>query len=95
LGSTACARFTHSGQATAAPLLFDTAGELVNFESDDRARSELGGTFTSRRFSTPMRDYLDFGPVRLMSFGEARWLLPDREFTYGEFNLVDISYNRR
>jgi hypothetical protein len=29
----------------------------------------------------------DFGPVRLMSFGEARWLLPDGEFTYGEFHL--------
>ena len=34
-------------------------------------------------------------PVRLMSFGEARWLLPDGEFTYGEFNLVDITYNGR
>jgi hypothetical protein len=50
---------------------------------------------TPRRFSTPVRDYRDFGPVRLMSFGEARWLLPDAEFTYGEFNLVDISYNGR
>jgi hypothetical protein len=33
--------------------------------------------------------------VRLMSFGEARWLLPDADFTYGEFNLLDIGYNRR
>ena len=33
--------------------------------------------------------------VRLMSFGEARWLLPDGEFTYGEFNLVDITHNGR
>ena len=46
-----------------------------------------------RRFSTLVRDYRDFGPVRLMSFGEARWLLPDGEFTYGEFTLVDITYN--
>src|SRR6185312_851759 len=48
---------------------------------------------TPRRFSTPVRDYRDFGPVRLMSFGEARWLLPEGEFTYGEFNLVEITYN--
>ena len=60
-----------------------------------RARSEPDGTFASLRFSTPVRDYRDFGPVRLMSFGEARWLLADGEFTYGEFNLVDITYNRR
>jgi hypothetical protein len=68
---------------------------LINFESDDRSRSESDGTFTRRRFSTPVRDYRDFGPVRLMSFGEARWRLPDGEFTYGEFTLVDIRYNRR
>ena len=93
--TTARARFTHAGQTIAATLWFNSAGELINFESDDRARSESNGKFTPRRFSTPARDYRDYGPVRLMSFGEARWLLPDGEFTYGEFNLVDISYNAR
>ena len=93
--TTARARFTHKGQMIAATLLFASTGELVNFQSNDRARSESDGTFTPRRFSTPVRDYRDFGPVRLMSFGEARWLLPDGEFTYGEFNLVDITYNGR
>jgi hypothetical protein len=93
--TTARARFTHKGQMIAATLLFGSTGELVNFQSNDRARSESDGTFTPRRFSTPVRDYRDFGPVRLMSFGEARWLLPDGEFTYGEFNLVDITYNGR
>ena len=93
--TTARARFTHHGQTIAATLLFDRAGELINFESDDRARSESEGTLTPRRFSTPVRDYRDFGAVRIMSFGEARWLLPDGEFTYGEFNLLDITYNGR
>jgi uncharacterized protein DUF6544 len=46
-------------------------------------------------WTATVRDYRDFGPVRLMSFGEARWLLPDGEFRYGEFTLVDITYNRR
>jgi hypothetical protein len=93
--TTARARFTHGGQTIGATLLFDGAGELVNFESDDRARSEPDGTFTPRRFSTPVRDYRDFGAVRVMSFGEARWLLPAGEFTYGEFTLLDITYNVR
>ena len=91
--TTARARFTHRGQTIAATLLFDSAGQLVNFVSDDRSRSESNGMFTPRRFSTPVRDYRDFGPVRIMSFGEARWRLPDGEFTYGEFNLVEITYN--
>ena len=90
---TARSRFTYGGQTIAATLFFNSTGELVNFVSDDRSRSELNGTFTARRFSTPVRDYRDFGPVRLMSFGEARWLLPAGEFTYGEFNLVEIAYN--
>jgi len=93
--TTARARFTYKGQTIAATLLFASTGELVNFQSDDRARAESDGTFAPRRFSTPVRDYRDFGPVRLMSFGEARWLLPDGEFTYGEFHLVDITYNGR
>jgi hypothetical protein len=93
--TTARARFTHKDQTIAATLLFTSTGELVNFQSDDRARAESDGTFAPRRFSTPVRDYRDFGPVRLMSFGEARWLLPGGEFTYGEFHLMDITYNGR
>jgi hypothetical protein len=91
--TTARARFSYGGQTVAATLFFDAAGDLVNFVSDDRSRSEAGGASAARRFSTPVRDYRDFGPVRLMSFGEARWLLPQGEFTYGEFHLVEIAYN--
>ena len=91
--TTARARFSYGGQSIAAALFFNSTGELVNFVSDDRSRSEHDGTFAVRRFSTPVRDYRDFGPVRLMSFGEARWHLPEGEFTYGEFTLVEISYN--
>jgi hypothetical protein len=91
--TTARARFTYEGQTIAATLFFNGTGELVNFVSDDRSRKEPAGGFTARRFSTPVREYRDFGAVRLMSFGEARWLLPEGEFTYGEFNLVEIAYN--
>jgi hypothetical protein len=87
------ARFTYAGQTIAATLFFNSTGELVNFVSDDRSRADPGGSFTVRRFSTPVRDYRDFGSVRLMSFGEARWLLPDGEFTYGEFHLIEVAYN--
>jgi len=31
--------------------------------------------------------------MRLAAHGEARWLLPEGEFTYGEFDLESISYN--
>ena len=93
--STARARFTHRGHTITATLLFDAGGRLVNFESDDRARSTPDGAMTKARFSTPLRDYRDFGPLHLAGYGEARWRLPGGEFTYGEFTMLDVVANAR
>ena len=58
-------------QTIAATLLFGGDGLLTNFISDDRSRSSPDGkTFTRLRFSTPTRDYRDFGPARLGSMGK-------------------------
>jgi hypothetical protein len=93
--STARARFTDRGHTIAATLFFDADGRLVNFESDDRSRSLPDGTFTKQRFSTPLRDYRDFGPLHLAGYGEARWRLPEGEFTYGEFTMTSVAVNVR
>jgi hypothetical protein len=90
------ARFTDGRQTIAATLLFGDDGLLTNFISDDRSRSSPDGkSFTRLRFSTPIRDYRDFGAVRLAAHGDARWMLPDGEFTYGEFDLQEVAYNVR
>jgi hypothetical protein len=88
------ARFTNGGQTITATLFFGEDGLLYNFVSDDRSRASADGkTFTPLRFLTPVRNYRDFGAVRLPAYGEARWLLPEGEFTYGEFQLLQVSYN--
>jgi hypothetical protein len=90
------ARFMNGAHTIAATLTFDDEGRLTNFVSDDRSQlGEDGKTFTPRRFSTPVRDYRAYGPLRLASFGEARYLLPEGEFTYGEFELLDATFNVR
>lgn len=90
------ARFTHGGHTIAATLVFDDDGFLVDFMSDDRSRSSPDGkTFTALRFLTPVRDYRAFGPVRIAAHGDARWLLPDGAFTYGEFDVTDVAINAR
>jgi hypothetical protein len=33
--------------------------------------------------------------ARLAAHAEARWHLPEGEFTYGEFDLVEVAYNVR
>lgn len=72
------AQFTSGVQTISAALLFNDDGMLTNFTSDDRSRSSSDGkTFTPLRFSTPVSNYRDFGPARLASHGDARWLLPE------------------
>ena len=90
------ARFTNGDHTISATLLFGDDSLLTNFISEDRSRASPDGkVFTRLRFSTPVRDYRDFGRVRLAARGEARWLLPMGEFTYGEFDLQEMAYNVR
>lgn len=90
------ARFTHGRHTITATLFFGEDGWLTDFVSDDRLRSSPDGTtFTAQRFSTPVRDYRPYGPLRLASHGEARWHPPEGAFTYGEFELLEIAMNVR
>jgi hypothetical protein len=88
------ARFTNGRHSVSATLLFGDDGLLTNFNSDDGSRASPDGkVFTRVRFSTPVRGYRDFGPARLAAHGDARWMLPAGEFTYGEFDLEEVAYN--
>lgn len=84
------AAFTVKGTTIHATLIINEEGQLVNFISDDRYAISDGKQY---RFSTPVRDYRSYSGYRLMSYGEAVWHLPDGEFTYGKFNLKEITYN--
>lgn len=88
------ARFRHGANTIAATLIFGDDGQLANFISDDRTQSSPDGkTFTPRRFSTPVRNYRTFGPLTLAGHGDAQWRLPDGEFIYGEFEMVEVVMN--
>jgi hypothetical protein len=69
---------------------------LTDFVSDDRARASADGkTFTPQRFSTPVKRSARFGPVRLAAFAEGRYHAPppEGEFAYGEFRLLEATFN--
>ena len=87
-------RYTVGSNTISAVLLFNEAGELVNFVSDDRlAVSSDGKELTRQRWSTPVRDYRDFGPLRAFTRGEGRWHPPTGEFAYFEGELIDLEVN--
>jgi hypothetical protein len=87
------ATFTNAGHTIRAALLFNDSGELVNFKSDDRLKTESDGTMRSVPWSTPMRNYHTFGHVRLGSHGEAVWHESNGPFAYVEIEIDEVSYN--
>lgn len=88
------ARYRRGLETISAELVFDAAGELIDFISDDRtAASADGKTFTVQRWHTPVRAYKRFGARRASSSGEAHWIAASGEFTYVEMNLESIAYN--
>jgi hypothetical protein len=87
------ATYTNAGNTVSAVLSFGASGELVSFHSDDRYLSADGKEYTKYRWTTPVREYRDFGGVRLASRGEAIWDMPAGPLEYGRFELVEIEYN--
>jgi len=88
------ATFTNAGHRIRAELSFNDAGELTDFWSDDRYQTSPDGkTMVKRRWSTPLRTYRRFGPVRLASGGEARWHDASGDFGYIELTIDEVRYN--
>jgi hypothetical protein len=90
---TARAIFTNRGNSISATLYFNQSGELINFTSEDKYLSEDGKVYKRYRWSTPMKNYKDFGGAKTASYGETSWQTPDGEFVYGKFNIEEVEYN--
>jgi hypothetical protein len=88
------ATFENAGNTVSAVLLFDEAGALASFYSDDRYQTADGKAYHRYRWSTPLSGYRDFGGVRLAAHGVASWRMPDGELEYGRFELESIDYDQ-
>ena len=86
--------FTQAGNTITADLIFDDCGDLVDFVSNDRFRSEDGKRYERLPWSTPVSVYRDFHGLRLPSHGEARWIERDGYFVYARFDLEDVTIDR-
>ena len=75
-----------------AVLQFDENGDLCDFRSEKRYEVSRRQWFP---FSTPVKDFREFGGVRLPSYGEAVWHFPEGAFAYGKFRLRKVVYNLR
>lgn len=87
------AQFTNAGHTIRAELVFNDAGELVNFWSDDRYEIASDGKARRVRWSTPLGGYRSLGAARLASRGEGRWHEPEGEYPYIELTIDEVQYN--
>ncbi len=87
------ANLTINGIRVSAILTFNEEGQLINFRSNDRYYLTPDGKMEKAGWTTPVRDYMDYGGFRLASYGEAIWNLPDGDFTYAKFHLKEARYN--
>ncbi len=86
------ATFSNAGYTVSGVLTFDAAGDLVGFVSNDR--SELSGTDIKRfPWSTPISAYAVVNGIRIGTRGDANWIEPSGEWTYGKFTIREIQYN--
>lgn len=90
---TVMATFTNEGIEVSAVLRFNETGELISFTSHDRAMTLNGSTYRSVPWSTPVGGYKEYDGIRLATWGEAHWHLPEGDFCYGRFHLVKVRYN--
>jgi len=84
--------YTVNDISISAKLFFNEIGQLIDFISNDRYDLS-GDSPMNYRFSTPVKDYREFGGINVMSYGEAVWSYPDGDFAYGKFRLKSIEYN--
>lgn len=88
------ATYTVGDQTVTAELVFNDAGDLVDFVSQDRFQSsEDGKSFASMPWSTPLQRYREIRHRRLATTGEGLWHAPDGTFAYIDFSVDDITYN--
>lgn len=86
--------YTVGENTVSATLVFDDAGYLQDFVSDDRmAMSADGDELVRRRWSTPVSEYRTFGERRAMGRAEGRWHAEEGDFAYIELELLDLEIN--
>lgn len=85
--------FNNNGIKISAELYFNDKGELINFISNDRYMTTSGNNYQNAPWSTPVKDYKDYNGVKLASYGEAHWALPEGDYCYGKLTVKEIKYN--
>jgi len=87
------ASYTNGELSISAVLYFKENGELINFKSYDRFETADGKEYHNYPWETPVLEYKNIRGYRLPSKAKLIYKHPDRDFCYGEYELLDVQYN--
>jgi hypothetical protein len=93
-GTHASVTYAAGPHRVSATLVFDEGGDLVDFVSDDRGELQPDGSLKVQRWTTPLSGYREFGGRRVATRGEAIWHREDGPFTYGRFEVRQVTFDR-
>jgi hypothetical protein len=83
--------WSHAGHTVGAEVVFDQAGDLVDFVSDDRWQMDRDPPVRAR-WRTPFSAYAVFDGVRLPVAGSATWGEGDAAWPYVELAVNRVTY---
>ncbi|MCV2395383.1 hypothetical protein OEB99_13785 [Actinotalea sp. M2MS4P-6] len=82
-------RLACGGHEVAATLVLDDAGDLVDFRSEDRSRTD-GRTVEQMPWSTPLTGHREMPIGRVAGAGAAVWDAPEGTYTYIETTIDSV-----
>jgi hypothetical protein len=91
--NSARATMTHGGVTASAVFEFNDKGEVVNFVSE--RYMSVNNHYVLETWSVPLKDYKEFNGIRIPARGEGVWNLKTGDFSYYQFEITEIEYNKQ
>lgn len=83
---------TDHGRTVSGRMFFDKLGRPVTFET--MRYMGQNGQYTLTPWHTPSTEWGVRSGLNIPVRGEVSWILPEGKLTYGDFNIVEVVYNR-
>jgi len=86
------ATMSYGGVTASGVFTFNEKGEVINFEAE--RYGEFNGQYRLEKWSVQMRDHKDFNGIRIPAGGEVIWKLKTGDFSWYQFEIKEIEYNK-
>ncbi|MDP4160782.1 MAG: hypothetical protein Q8911_13645 [Bacillota bacterium] len=90
--TSAKATMSYGGVTASGVFTFNEKGEAVNFNA--KRYMDNNGKYSLETWSVSMREYKVFEGIKIPTKGELTWKLQSGDFTWFNWEITDIEYNR-